>query len=43
MATGVKQISKRRTMTGFHVFAGFDRKHVLELLEAYLDNHYDLS
>ena len=43
VATGVKQISKRRTMTGFHVFAGFDRKRFLELLEAYLDNHYDLS
>ena len=43
VATGVKQIGKRRIMTGFHVFAGFDRKHVLELLEAYLDNHYDLS
>ena len=43
VATGVKQIGKRRILTGFHVFAGFDRKHVLELLEAYLDNHYDLS
>ena len=43
VATGVKQIGKRRILTGFHVFAGFDRKHVLELLEAYLDNQYDLS
>ncbi len=43
VATGVKQIGKRQILTGFHVFAGFDRKHVLELLEAYLDNHYDLS
>ena len=43
VATGVKQIGKRRILTEFHVFAGFDRKHVLELLEAYLDNHYDLS
>lgn len=43
VATGVKQIGKRRILTGFHVFAGFDRKHVLELMEDYLDNHYDLS
>ena len=43
VATGVKQIGKRRILIGFHVFAGFDRKHVLELLEAYLDNQYDLS
>lgn len=43
VATGVKQNGKRRTLTGLHVIAGFDRKHVLELLEAYLDNHYDLS
>lgn len=43
VATGVKQIGKRRILTGFHVFAGFDRKHVLELMEAYLDNHYNLS
>ena len=43
VATVVKQIGKRRILTGFRVFAGFDRKHVLELLEAYLGNHYDLS
>ena len=43
VATGVKQNGKRRTLTGLHVIAGFDRKHVLELLEAYLGNHYDLS
>ena len=43
VATGVKQNGKRRTLTGSHVIAGFDRKHVLELLEAYLGNHYDLS
>ena len=38
-----EQIGKRRILTGFHIFAGFDRKHVLELMEDYLDNHYDLS
>ena len=43
VATGVKQIGKRRILTGLRVIAGFDRKHVLELLDAYLDNHYDLT
>lgn len=43
VATGVKQIGKRRILTGLHIIAGFDRKHVLELLDAYLDNHYNLT
>ncbi|WP_154667106.1 hypothetical protein [Acidaminococcus massiliensis] len=30
-------------MTGFYVIAGFNRKHVVELLDTYLDNYYDLS
>ena len=43
VATGVKRIGKRRILTELRVIAGFDRKHVLELLDAYLENHYNLT
>ena len=39
----MKQIGKRWILTGFYVIAGFNRKHVVELLDTYLDNYYDLS